>query len=44
MTYNNTTVGDGQCVALIKLYEDEVLGFNILDLPNAYQYFTSYPN
>jgi hypothetical protein len=44
MTYNNTTVGDGQCVALIKLYEDEVLGFiEYFGVPYAYQYFTSYP-
>ena len=25
--YNGTTVGDGECVALIKAYERDVLGF-----------------
>lgn len=44
-TYNGTTVGDGQCVALIKLYEDEVLGFiQSFGLAYAYMYFTEYPN
>lgn len=44
-TYNGTVVGDGQCVALIKLYEDEVLGFiEYFGLQYAYMYFTEYPN
>ena len=44
-TYNGTVVGDGQCVALIKLYEDDVLGFiQYFGLPYAYQYYTEYPN
>ena len=43
--YNGTTIGDGQCVALIKAYERDVLGFTqYFGLPYAYQYYTEYPN
>ena len=42
-TYKNQTIGDGQCVAWVKLYEREVLGFNqFFGINYAYQYFTDY--
>ena len=44
-TYNGTTVGDGECVALIKAYERDVLNFNeFFGISYAYQYFTDYTN
>lgn len=44
-TYNNTTVGDGQCVALIKAYERDVFNFvQYYGLAYAYQWYTDYFN
>ena len=44
-TYNGQTVGDGECPALVKAYEREVLGFTeYYGLTYAYQWYTDYPN
>lgn len=42
--YNNTKVGDGQCVALIKQYETDVLGLTPEAVGNAHQYFDDFEN
>lgn len=45
LRYNNTTVGDGQCVALIKAYERDVFNFvQYYGLQYAYQWYTDYFN
>ena len=43
-TYNGTKVGDGQCVALIKQYEQDVLNLTPVAVGNAYQYYDNYEN
>ena len=40
--YNGTKVGDGQCVALIKNYESEVLGITPVAGGNAHNYYDNY--
>ena len=42
--YNGSKVGDGQCVALIKLYESEVLGLTPVAVGNAHAYYDDYEN
>lgn len=42
--YNGTTVGDGQCVSLIKKYELEVLGITPVAVGNAHEYYDNYEN
>lgn len=42
--YNGTKVGDGQCVALIKQYETDVLGLTPVPVGNAHQYFDDFEN
>lgn len=42
--YNGTKVGDGQCVALIKQYETDVLGLTPKPVGNAHQYFDDFEN
>ena len=42
--YNGTKVGDGQCVALIKKYESEVLGITPVAVGNAHNYYDNYEN
>lgn len=45
LRYNGTTVGDGQCVALIKAYERDVYGFTeYYGLTYAYEWYTQYFN
>lgn len=41
-TYNGTTVGGGQCVALIKQYEQDVLGLVPQAVGNAHQYYDDF--
>lgn len=41
-TYNGTKVVDGQCVALIKRYEEEVLGIEGKAIGNAHNYYDNY--
>lgn len=40
--YDGTKVGDGQCVALIKKYESEVLGITPVAVGNAHNYYDNY--
>lgn len=42
--YDGTKVGAGQCVALIKQYEQEVLNLTPVAVGNAHQYFDNYEN
>lgn len=42
--YDGTKVGDGQCVALIKKYESDVLGIVPEAVGNAHQYYDNYEN
>lgn len=42
--YDGTKVGDGQCVALIKQYESDVLGIVPESVGNAHQYYDNYEN
>ena len=42
--YDNTKVGNGQCVALIKQYETDVLGLTPEAVGNAHQYFDDFEN
>ena len=41
-TYNGTTVGSGQCVALITRYEAEVLGLTPQVVGDGHQYYDDY--
>ena len=41
-TYNGTTVGDGQCVALINAYEAQVLGLTPQAVGDGHQYYDDY--
>lgn len=41
-TYNGTTVGSGQCVALILQYEEDVLGLTPTPIGDAHQYYDDY--
>jgi hypothetical protein len=41
-TYNGTTVGSGQCVALINSYEAQVLGLTPQAVGDAHQYYDDY--
>ena len=41
-TYNGTKVGSGQCVALIKQYEHDVLGLVPQAVGNAHQYYDDF--
>lgn len=41
-TYNGTTVGDGECVALVKQYEQDVLGLTPQAVGNAHQYYDDF--
>lgn len=41
-TYNGTTVGDGECVALVKQYEKDVLGLTPQAVGNAHQYYDDF--
>lgn len=43
-TYLNHKVGDGQCVALIKQYENDVLGITPEAVGNAVDYFRNFNN
>ena len=43
-TYNGTKVGTGQCVALIKQYEEDVLGLTATAVGNAHEYYDNYSN
>ena len=43
-TYNGTTVGSGQCVALILKYESDVLGLTPTPVGNAHDYYDNYYN
>lgn len=43
-TYNGTTVGSGQCVALITKYESEVLGLTPVVVGDAHMYYDNYYN
>lgn len=43
-TYNNTTVGTGSCVALIRKYEEDVLGLVSQAVGNAYDYYSNFYN
>ena len=43
-TYNGTTVGSGQCVALILQYESDVLGLTPTPVGDAHQYYDNYWN
>lgn len=40
--YKGTTVGDGQCVYLIRQYSEEVLQIGFSASGNAYQFYTLY--
>ena len=42
--YNGTRVGDGQCVALVKQYEQEVLGLTPQAVGNAHDYYDNFYN
>lgn len=42
--YNGTKVGDGQCVALVKQYEQEVLGLTPQAVGNAHDYYDNFYN
>ena len=42
--YDNTKVGNGQCVALIKQYETDVLGLTPEAVGNAHNYYDEYNN
>lgn len=41
-TYNETKVGDGQCVALIKQYEEDVLGLTPEAVGDAHAYYDNF--
>lgn len=41
-TYNHTKVGSGQCVDLIKQYEQDVLGLVSTSVGDAHQYYDDY--
>lgn len=43
-TYNGTTVGNGQCPALVNLYMDEVLGITPEYFGDAHNYYDDYDN
>ena len=43
-TYLGVTVGDGQCVALIKQYEGDVLGLTPTSVGNAVDYYSEFYN
>lgn len=43
-TYNQTTVGTGYCVALIKQYEEDCLGLTAVAVGDAHQYYDNYDN
>lgn len=43
-TYNGTRVGTGQCVALIKQYESDVLGLTPQAVGNAHDYYDNFEN
>lgn len=42
--YNGTKVGDGQCVALVKRYEHDVLGLVPQSVGNAHDYYDNFYN
>lgn len=42
--YNGTTVGNGQCPALVNLYMDEVLGITPGYFGDAHNYYDDYEN
>lgn len=43
-TYNGTTVGDGQCVYLIRYYIEQVLNLPFEAVGNAHQFYDDYEN
>lgn len=43
-TYLGVTVGDGECVALIKQYEADVLGLTPQSVGNAVDYYRNFYN
>ena len=43
-TYNGTTVGNGQCVALVLQYEEDVLGLTPTGVGDAHQYYDNFYN
>ena len=43
-TYDGTTIGNGQCVALILQYESDVLGLTPTPVGDAHQYYDNFYN
>ena len=43
-TYIGTKVGDGECVALVKQYESDVLGLTPQAVGNAVDYYRNFYN
>ena len=43
-TYNGTTIGDGQCVAMVQEYMRSVQNLNPPALGNAHDYYDNFEN